>query len=283
VYFAPLRDYSAGYHEREQALAAARVLSPLAAPPEEPPAATARKAPKPTARPPAIRLVEVGVDPGGARGAVLRGATAEVPAGQLTVLVAPSGAGKTTLLRLVAGLARPDRGEVHLVDPPTGRVSVPRLGVASWIGQTTVLLPGTVADNIAVADPAASRAAIARAARDAGLASVLAQLPDGLDTVLGERGWGISAGQARRVALARAVLRDAPVWLLDEPTAHLDEETERALLDTLLTAAAGRTLLVATHSAALVARADVVLRLEEGRLTVDRAVGAVVDSAVAGA
>lgn len=271
VYFAPLRDYAAGYHERDEALAAARMLSGPVAPDDEPAATD----PSPISAPPAVSLTRVTVDPGGERGAVLRDVTATVPACRLTVLVAPSGEGKSTLLRLVAGLARPQRGSIRLVDAETGRASTPQPGAASWIGQTTVLLPGTLADNIAVADPAAPRAAIARAARDAGLDGVLARMPDGLDTVLGEGGWGVSAGQARRVALARAMLRNAPLWLLDEPTAHLDRETEHALLDTMLTAAAGRTLLVATHSVELIRRADVVLRLDRGRLTVDSPVGAV--------
>jgi ATP-binding cassette subfamily C protein CydD len=94
-----------------------------------------------------------------------------------------------------------------------------------------------------------------------------------LDTEVGEQGWGVSAGQARRVALARAVLRDAPLWLLDEPTAHLDAETERDLLDSLLSAAVGRTVVIASHSAALADRADVLCRLDRGRLLADLAVG----------
>jgi ATP-binding cassette subfamily C protein CydD len=191
----------------------------------------------------------------------------------LTVLAAPSGAGKTTLLRLIAGLQAPAAGAVVLRDPATGQTWAPRPGQASWIGQQTVLLPGTLAYNIGLADPAADRAAIARAAGRAGLDAVMAELPDGLDTEVGEQGWGVSAGQARRVALARAVLRDAPLWLLDEPTAHLDAETERDLLDSLLSAAAGRTVVIASHSAALVDRADVLCRLDHGRLLADLAVG----------
>lgn len=263
VYFAPLRDYAAGYHERDEALAAAQILRGLTSRDEEPAGTPPRVLPAP----PEIRLSAVTVDPGSPRGAILRDVTATVPAGRLTVVVAPSGEGKTTLLRVIAGLTTPQQGEVSLVDPETGQASEPRPGVAGWIGQGTVLLPGTLADNIAVADPAASPESLARAAREAGLEPDL-----GLDTVVGEGGWGVSAGQARRVALARAVLRDAPLWLLDEPTAHLDRETERALLDTMLAVAAGRTVLVATHSSELILRADVVLRLDRGRVTTDSAV-----------
>jgi ATP-binding cassette subfamily C protein CydD len=263
VYFAPLRDYAAGYHERDEAVAAAQILRGLISRDEE----TDETGPRVLPAPPEIRLTAVTVDPGGPRGAILSDVTATVPAGRLTVLVAPSGEGKTTLLRVIGGLTTPQQGEVNLVDPGTGKASVPRPGVAGWIGQGTVLLPGTLADNIAVADPAAPPESIARAAREAGLDPELGQ-----DTVVGEGGWGVSAGQARRVALARAVLRDAPLWLLDEPTAHLDRQTERELLDTMLAVAAGRTVLVATHSAELIRRADVVLRLDRGRVTTDSAV-----------
>jgi ATP-binding cassette subfamily C protein CydD len=260
VYFAPLRDYATGYHERDEALAAAQVLRGLLSRDGQP----AESRPNPLPAPPEIRLTGVTVDPAGPRGTILRDVTTTVPAGRLTVLVAPSGEGKTTLLRLVAGLTTPQQGDVTLVDPATGQASGPRPGVAGWVGQSTVLVPGTLADNIAIADPAAAPESIAGAAWEAGLDPVL-----GLDTTLGEGGWGVSAGQARRVALARALLRDAPLWLLDEPTAHLDRQTERELLDTMLAVAAGRTVLVATHSAELIRRADVVLRLDRGRVTTD--------------
>jgi ABC-type transport system involved in cytochrome bd biosynthesis fused ATPase/permease subunit len=129
--------------------------------------------------------------------------TATVPAGRLTVLVAPSGQGKTTLLSVVAGLTTPQQGEVNLVDPGTGQSSMPRPGVAGWIGQGTVLLPGTLPDNIAVADPAAypSRSH----AREVGWIRILARTTSSVKVD------GVSAGQARRVALARTLLRDAPL------------------------------------------------------------------------
>jgi ATP-binding cassette subfamily C protein CydD len=272
VYFAPLREHAAGYHERDEALAAAAILVALI--PPRPAAADDRSrhgGALPAA--PVIELDRVTVAFAGTHPPAIEGISVRLPAGTLTVLAGPSGEGKTTLLRLIAGLRAPSAGTVVLRDPATGRARPPGPGQASWIGQQTVLLPGTLAYNIGLADPAASRAAIARAASRAGLDPVTAALPDGLDSEVGEQGWGVSAGQARRVALARALLRDAPLWLLDEPTAHLDADTERDLLDSLLSAAAGRTVVIASHSAALADRAEVLWRLDRGRLSAELTMG----------
>jgi ATP-binding cassette, subfamily C, bacterial CydD len=127
-----------------------------------------------------------------------------------------------------------------------------------------VILPGSIADNIRLGRPDAGLAEVERAATAAGLADVVARLPRGLDTPLGERGWGMSTGQARRIAIARAFLRDAGLWLLDEPTAHLDPAAEAAVIDALKAAAHGRTVIVATHSAALARSADTVLAIVGG-------------------
>jgi len=268
VYFAPLRDHAAGYHERDEALAAVpAILDLLDRPAVEHTAAPAAPTGPGTAAP-AIALDGLTIGfPGHAP--VLDGVRAAIPAGTVTALAAPSGTGKTTLLRCLAGLLAPTAGSV-LVDG-----AAPQPGSVGWIGQRTVLLPGTLAANIALGDPRAGRDRIAEAAHRAGLDDVTTRLPNGLDTVVGEGGWGLSAGQARRVALARALLRDAPLWVLDEPTAHLDAETERRLLDSLLASCAGRTVVVATHSPAVLARVDRVLRLEHGRLHDDLAATAV--------
>lgn len=132
----------------------------------------------------------------------------------------------------------------------------PQLGGCAWIGQQTVILPGSVSDNIRLGRPDANHAEVERAAIAAGLADAIARLPLGLDTELGQGGWGLSTGEARRVAIARAFLRDAGLWLLDEPTAHLDAESEARVIDALNAAAKGRTMIVATHSAALARFAD---------------------------
>jgi ATP-binding cassette subfamily C protein CydD len=104
----------------------------------------------------------------------------------------------------------------------------------------------------------------------AGLCDVVAWLPDGLDTVLGEGGAGLSTGEARRIAIARAFLRGAELWVLDEPTAHLDPDAEAHVIDALRSATQGRTVIVATHSAALARSADAVLRLADGTIYATR-------------
>ncbi len=127
-----------------------------------------------------------------------------------------------------------------------------------------MILPGSIADNIRLGRPDASLPEVERAAAAAGLAEVAARLPRGLDTPLGEGGWGLSTGEARRIAIARAFLRDAGLWLLDEPTAHLDPDAEARVIDALKAATHGRTVIVATHSAALARSAGAVLAVADG-------------------
>ncbi len=132
-----------------------------------------------------------------------------------------------------------------------------------------MILPGSIADNICLGRPAATRTEVERAAAAAGLSDVVARLPNGLDTELGEGGWGLSTGEARRIAIARAFLRDAELWALDEPTSHLDPGAEADVIDALRVAARDRTVIVATHSAPLARAADTVLVVSDG--TVHRA------------
>jgi ATP-binding cassette subfamily C protein CydD len=122
--------------------------------------------------------------------------------------------------------------------------------LTAWIGQRPVLFAGTIRDNIRFARPEATDDEIADAARNARVLEFAAALPDGLDTPVGEGGYGLSGGQAQRVAIARAFLKNAPLLLLDEPTAHLDPATEAEVLDSLRRLALGRTVLLASHSAA---------------------------------
>jgi ATP-binding cassette subfamily C protein CydD len=148
--------------------------------------------------------------------------------------------------------------------------SPPHLGGCAWIGQQTVLLPGTISDNIRIGRPAASLADVGHAVAAAGLADLIAALPEGLDTPLSESGSGLSTGEARRIAIARAFLSDAELWVLDEPTAHLDPHAEAQVIDALRSATQGRTVIVATHSAALARSADAVLSLADGTIHATR-------------
>ncbi|MCW2895523.1 MAG: thiol reductant exporter, ATP-binding protein CydD [Actinomycetia bacterium] len=280
AYFAPLRRFAAAYHQRQEALAAAEILAPLsrraAVVPGPGPgasghgsaAATAPGTAGRTVAPascsaPAVVLQGVTVRFAGRSRPALSDVSVLVPPRTVLGVAGPSGAGKSTLLRVAGGWLRPSEGLV-LVDgaPAAGDSGSAR---ALLLGQHPYLFSGTLADNIALGQPGASRARIWAAIEAAQLTALLGRLPDGLDTVLGERGWSISGGEAQRVALARASLSDAAFVLVDEPTAHLDAATEAALIEPLARLLQGRTALVASHSDAVLGIADRVIDLEGGR------------------
>ena len=256
MYFAPLRAMAAAYHSRERAAAGAPTIMALLAEPTPAPEIS------PTARPDGPVTIAVdGVSFQASGGSVLQPVDLTVRPGEWTAVTGSSGAGKTTLLSLIAGARRPTSGTIRWITPEA--VVPPYLGGCAWIGQHTVILPGTIADNIRLGRTTASLAEIEAAAAGAGLTEVIERLPDGFDTVLGERGWGLSTGEARRVAIARAFLRDATLWVLDEPTAHLDAESELKVIDALRITTQGRTVIVATHSTILAHCADTVLTIAD--------------------
>ncbi|WP_265444792.1 ATP-binding cassette domain-containing protein [Flexivirga meconopsidis] len=258
LYYEPLRAVAGGYHEKDRAQAAAAVLMHDA----DAPAMTSA-APMP--EPPAVQLSGVTVRLHGRT--VLRDVTATAAAGAVVALVGPSGSGKTTLLQCISGMRIPTSGITRWVSD--GQSVEPTPGAASWIGQRTVILPDTLGDNIRLGHPTAGDDRVARAAAGAGLTQLVDSLPAGLDEPVGDGGHPLSAGEARRVAVARAILRGSALWLLDEPTAHLDARTEQDVLDGLLAASAGRTVVIATHSPALIERADVVWRIERATVHVE--------------
>jgi len=250
--YAPLRRLAAAYHDRQAAEAAALTLAALPAPAPPPPAAT-------FVAPPAIRFQAVTVAYAPDEAPVFEGFDLDVAPGEVVALLGPSGSGKTTLLNLLLGLAPLSAGEVVVGGERLSHLGSIAPSVA-WAGQSPVVLPGTLADNLALARPGATRDEIERAARAVGLDAVLAAR-GGLDARLDERGGGLSGGERRRLGLARALLKPAPILLLDEPTADLDAASEQALLSILVEAAKGRTTLIATHSEAVAALADRVVRL----------------------
>jgi ATP-binding cassette, subfamily C, bacterial CydD len=199
----------------------------------------------------------------------LAGGSLAIRPGERITVTGPSGAGKSSLLALLLRFAEPDAGTIE-----AGGTPLPDLDLAAWraqigwVPQHPHLFTGTVAENIALGQPGASRAAIGRAAGLAGAAEFIATLPDGLDTELGERAARLSAGQRQRIALARAFLRDAPLLLLDEPTAHLDPVTAGQILRTIETLMTGRTVVLVTHRAGWPSGvADQELTLDHGHLT----------------
>jgi ATP-binding cassette subfamily C protein CydD len=281
AYFAPLRRFAAAYHQRQEALAAAEILAPLSrrAAPDAGPRAVASGHRTAAAIGPGTAQRPAAPAPCSAPVVVLRGVTvrfagrARPALSDVSVTVAPrtalgvagpSGAGKSTLLKVAGGWLRPSEGLVLVDGAPAAGDSGPAR--ALLLGQHPYLFSGTLADNIALGQPGASRSRIWAAIEAAQLTSLLGRLPDGLDTVLGERGWSISGGEAQRVALARAFLSDASFVLVDEPTAHLDAATEAALIEPLARLLQGRTALVASHSDAVLGIADRVIDLEGGRI-----------------
>lgn len=259
MYFTPMREIAAAYHSRERATVAAEALAALLTGTP----ARHRTAPAPQG-PVSVSVNGASVQFEGASEPVLSNVNVTIEAGQWVAVTGASGAGKTTLLSLIAGALSPSSGAVrwHTAEGPVA----PQLGGCAWIGQRTVILPGSVADNIGLGRLGADRTRIQRAAADAGLSEVMARLPSGLDTPLGEGGWGLSTGESRRIAIARALICDADLWILDEPTAHLDLESEAALIDVLRVAVRGRTVVAATHSARLARAADALLVVAEGKV-----------------
>ncbi|MBB5751287.1 thiol reductant ABC exporter subunit CydD [Prosthecomicrobium pneumaticum] len=264
--FLPLRQFAAHYHDRAAAKAATAALDGMfeglpAAPAETPRRAQLRD------KGPATLVVEGLVldAPDGRR--VLDGVGFAASTGGLTVILGASGAGKSTLLEAVRGLRALDAGRVLIDDTRLDGISPVALAERiGWLGQRPRIVHGTIADNIRLGRPEASAAAVIEAARLACVSEFADLLPHGLSTFVGERGHGLSGGEAQRVALARVFLRDPGLLLLDEPTAHLDAETELRVLAGILRFGRGRTIVIATHSARLAMRADQRLRLVDGRI-----------------
>jgi ATP-binding cassette subfamily C protein CydD len=260
LYFQPVRALAAAYHERADALAAIDALQPLLDAAHTP---ARREAGQSLLSPPAVEVAELSVVFPGRELRALDDVSLTIGPGELIGVTGPSGAGKSTLLRALAGDLEPSAGSV-LVDgvAPT---SVERSAI-TWLGQRPYLFPGSVADNIVLGRPEASRLGVLRAAHAAGLRDVLARLPEGLETPVGENGWGLSGGEAHRVTLARTFLKRAPLLLLDEPTAHLDAGSEAGIVAVIRRLARSGTTVVATHSPALLAACDRVVALDRGRL-----------------
>ena len=182
--------------------------------------------------------------------------------GETVALTGPSGCGKSSLLAVVLGICRPTSGRILL-----GGVDLHDLDIddwrdrLAWVPQRPHLFARSVADNVRLGRPGASDDEVWAALQAAGLEAEVRRLPHGAGTVLGHGGFGLSAGERQRVALARAFVRDAPLLVLDEPTAGLDGETEAELLATVRRMLPGRTALVVAHRPALAAVADRVVEL----------------------
>jgi len=214
-----------------------------------------------------IRLSGVSLSYPGRHGDALSGVNLVIRPGDRITLTGPSGAGKSSLLALLLRFAAPTGGRIEIggVDLASVPVGEWRRQI-SWVPQQPYLFTASVADNIALGDPTASREAIARAARAAGAAEFIESLPRGYATEVGERGLRLSSGQRQQIALARALLRAAPLLLFDEPTAHLDAVSARQLDMVIAALMADRTVIQVTHGQTQARDTGRVFALEAGRL-----------------
>lgn len=245
--FASFRALSAAYQDRAHATAAAEAMHELAPLTER------------TAASPDVVQAKGGISVTAEhvsfawdeqRGTVIHDVSFVLPAGVTLILEGASGAGKSTLLELLLGFVSPSQGRI-LFDGQDMQSLSPRQisSRISWIGQKPVLFAGTIRENILFARPDASAEDLNHAVSAAAVDQYLSSLPDGLETRIGEGGFGLSGGQAQRIAIARAYLKDAPLLLLDEPTSHLDPKTEAEILVSLKDLAKGRTVILCSHSA----------------------------------
>jgi ATP-binding cassette subfamily C protein CydCD len=255
--YLPLRQVGAQYHAAAEGLAAAEEIFEVL---ETPVPVSGSGAV------PAGALAFEGVTvryPGRAADAVSE-VSFTVELGETVALVGPSGAGKSTLLNVLLGFVPPTGGRVRVGGTDLADVDLEQWrSRIAWVPQRPHLYAGTIAENVRLARPGADDDAVRRALRDAGALEFVDALPEGADTVLGEDGAGLSAGQRQRLALARAFLADRPVLLLDEPTAALDGATEAEVVAAVRRLAAGRTVLLVVHRPALLGVADRVVRLAE--------------------
>ncbi|MBU2739433.1 thiol reductant ABC exporter subunit CydD [Acidithiobacillus concretivorus] len=264
-YFNPLRGLSTHYHARMSAIAAAkRIFEILDMPlPEKP--QQAREFSPSAEISLTVRNLHFSYEAGRS---ALDGVNAEFPAGKVTALVGASGAGKSTLASALLGFVQASEGEILVNGQMPLNAIEPELWwkQLAWVPQNPRLFHGSLADNIRIGRPDADHAALREAAQNAHALEFIESLPDGFETMIGDLGQGLSGGQIQRIALARAFLKNPPLFILDEATANLDMENESLVLDAMQKLIAGRTAIVIAHRLATAERADHIIVMEAGRV-----------------
>ncbi|MER6706971.1 thiol reductant ABC exporter subunit CydD [Streptomyces fumanus] len=256
--YLPLRQVGTQYHAAAEGLAAAEDVFAVLETPEP------ERGSRPVPPSGALSFEGVTVRYPGRSADAVSDVSFTVEPGETVALVGPSGAGKSTLLDVLLGFVRPAEGRVRIGGAELTGLDLARWHAqVAWVPQRPHLYAATIAENVRLARPDADDAAVRQALRDAGALAFVEELPQGLETVLGEDGAGLSAGQRQRLALARAFLADRPVLLLDEPTAALDGATEAEIVAAVRQLARGRTVLLVVHRPALLEVADRVVRLAE--------------------
>jgi thiol reductant ABC exporter CydD subunit len=258
--YLPLRLLGANYHASAEGMSAARQVFEVLGTPLP---IHGRRTEIPDLAVTGISIEHLRVEYPGRGGPVLDGISIAVEPGEVVAITGPSGCGKSTLLAVLLGFVAPQEGSVQLggvdlarLDPDAWRARI------SWMPQRPHLFAASIAENIRLGRPDATGEQVWDAVVAAGLEDVVNAKPGGLEAMLGDRGSGLSVGERQRVALARAFLRDAPVLLLDEPTANLDGATEETVLAALGRLVRGRTVILVAHRPPLVELADRVLRLD---------------------
>lgn len=259
-FFLPLRQLGTHYHARAEAIGAAKEIYKIL----ELPILHSKKRSKKLEQTHAISIifdhVNFGYDP---NKLILKNFNFIARPGEHKVIVGESGSGKSTILNLInvflvpiSGAIRVNNQDLQILNPETWRESI------AWIGQNTRLFYGTLRDNLQIAKPNASDAEIFYALKIAYLDDFIASLPQGLETTIGEQNQGFSQGQIQRLALARAYLKNAPVLLLDEATANLDQESEQVILSAIKTMSKEKTVISVSHREQAIASAHVAMHLE---------------------
>jgi ATP-binding cassette subfamily C protein CydD len=262
--YLPFRRLGAEYHASADGLAVAERMFALL----DAPAAGRQprgRTPAPTPARHTVRLDGVSFSYPSRAGIVLDRFDLELAPGEAVALIGESGTGKSTVAALLLGLLEPTSGRITVggTDLPACELDGWRRHVA-WVPQHPSMVRGTIAENIRLGDPEAPEARVVEAALQAGAHEFIAALPDGLDTVVGDGGRQLSPGERRRIGLARAFLRDAPLVILDEPTADLDRQSVSAVSQAIGRLAPHRTMLLIAHRPELVQHADRVVRLVNG-------------------